>query len=338
MITNENTVNTVPYKDRKTGLAIFGAIQIALGALCALFVPLMLMGMLAAAVMDKGADEGLSVRAMIPGLLVYVFLAVWFIWMGIGSIQARRWARALCLVSSWLWLVSGITGTLFMLALMPDLYEQMSKDGKMPANVVTIVKYVTFGFLTVIYIIIPGAFILFYGSKNTKATCEQRDPHIRWTDKCPLPVLALSLMAGSGVACLPLMGLYGWAVPCFGTIVTGVAGAGIALVFLVLLVYITRGLYRLDLKAWWCATGLAVVWGASCAITFSRVSLLELYEKMNFSAQQLEMMKKMSFTQSNSPLFASLFYVFLLLLILVYTRRYFILPSEQKNGAPEERI
>ena len=235
MTTNENTI-PVPYKDRKTGLAVFGAIQIAMGALCALFVPLMIMGMLVAAVKDKGADEALSMRAMIPGLLVYVLLAIWFIWMGIGSILARRWARALCLVASWLWLISGITGMLFMLMFMPDMYEQMSKDGQMPANVVTIVKYVTFGFLTVIYIIIPGAFILFYGSKNTKATCEQRDPQVRWTDKCPLPVLALTLMAGCCAASLPFMGLYGWAVPFFGTIVTGVAGAGIALVFLVLLV------------------------------------------------------------------------------------------------------
>jgi hypothetical protein len=271
-------------------------------------------------------------------LLVYVFLGIWFIWMGIGSIQARRWARALCLIASWLSLISGITGMLFMLLFMPDMYEQMSKDGQMPANVVTIVKYVTFGFMTVIYIIIPGSFILFYGSKNTKATCEHRDPVVRWTDKCPLLVLALTLMSGGCAACLPFMGLYGWAIPFFGTIVTGVAGAGIALVLLVLLAYITRGLYRLDLKAWWYAVGLALLWGASCTITFSRVSLLELYEKMNFSAQQLEMMKKMSFTQSNSPVFASLFYVLLLLLFLLYTRRYFISPSEQKNGAPEERI
>lgn len=323
MTTNENTINPVPYKDRKTGLAVFGAIQIALGALCALFVPLMIMGMLAAAVMDKGADEALSARAMIPGLLVYVLLAIWFIWMGIGSIQARRWARALCLVASWLWLISGIAGMLFMMLFMPDMYEQMSKDGQMPANVVTVVKYVTFGFMAIIYIIIPGAFILFYGSKNTQATCEQRDPVVRWTDKCPLPVLALVLMTGCCAASLPFMGLYGWTVPFFGTIVTGVAGAGIALVFLVLLVYITRGLYRLDLKAWWCAAGLAVLWGASCAITFSQVTLMEFYEKMNFPAQQLEIMRKMSFTQSHSLTYVCLFWGLLVLAFLLYTKRFF---------------
>lgn len=323
MTTNENTINPVPYKDRKTGLAIFGAIQVAMGALCALFVPLMIMGMLAAAVMDKGTDEALSARAMIPGLLVYVLLAIWFIWMGIGSIQARRWARALCLAASWLWLVSGITGMLFMLVFMPDMFKQMNKDGQIPANVVTVIKYVTFGFMAVIYIIIPGAFILFYGSKNTQATCEHRDPVVRWTDKCPLPVLALVLMSGSCAACLPFMGLYGWAVPCFGTIVAGVAGAGIALVFLVLLVYITRGLYRLDLKAWWCAASLAVLWGASCAVTFSRITLMEFYEKMNFPAQQLEMMRNMSITQSDSPIYACLFWVLILLIYLLYTKRFF---------------
>ena len=296
MTSNESMTGGLTYKDRKIGLAIFGAIQIAMGALCALMVPLMIMGMLVAAVTDKGADEGLSVRAMIPGILIYVLMAACFIWLGIGSIQARRWARALCLVSAWLWFISGITGILFMLMFMPDMYEQMSKDGQMPANVVTIVKYVTFGFMTILYIIIPGSFILFYGSKNTKATCEHRDPVIRWTDKCPLPVLVMTLMSGCCSACLPFMGLYGWTVPFFGTIVTGVAGAGIALVFLVLLVYITRGLYRLDLKAWWCATGLAVLWGVSCTITFSRITLMEFYEKMNFPAQQLEIMRKMSFT------------------------------------------
>lgn len=323
MTTDENKTDTVPYKDRKTGLAIFGAIQIAMGGFCALMIPLMLIGMLASAALNKDAASSMPATTMIPGLIFYVLMAACFIWLGIGSIQARRWARALCLVASWLWFISGITGMLFMLLFMPDMYEQMSKDGQMPANLVIVVKYVTFGFLAIIYILIPGAFILFYGSRNTQATCEQRDPKIRWTDKCPLPVLALTLMAGCCASSLPFMGLYGWAVPFFGIIVTGGAGAGIALIFLVLLVYITRGLYRLDLKAWWCAVGLALFWGASCAITFSRITLMAFYEKMNFPAQQLEIMRKMSFTQSHSLTYACLFWVLLVLAFLLYTKRFF---------------
>jgi hypothetical protein len=66
-----------------------------------------------------------------------------------------------------------------------------------------------------------------------------------------------------------------------------------------------------------------VLWGASCAITFSRVTLMEFYEKMNFPAQQLEMMRNMSITQSDSPIYACLFWVLLLLIFLLYTKRFF---------------
>jgi len=41
----------------------------------------------------------------IISILFYALLAVLFVWLGIGSIMARRWARALVLVSSWFWLV-----------------------------------------------------------------------------------------------------------------------------------------------------------------------------------------------------------------------------------------
>jgi hypothetical protein len=125
------------------------------------------------------------------------------------------------------------------------------------------------------------------------------------------------------------MGLYGWAVPFFGIIVTGPAGAGIALVLMALLAYITRGLYRLDIKAWWCATGLAILWGASGSITFSRVTLMEFYEKMNFPEQQLEMMRKMAFTQTHLPVIACIFWVLVLLAFLLYTKRYFVVKHDQ---------
>jgi hypothetical protein len=323
MTNEENQAGALTHKDRKTGLAVFGAIQIIIGCFCAFLVPVMIMAMLAVSLMDKGAEETVNARAMIPGLFVYGLMAVWFIWLGVGSIQAKRWARALTLVASWIWFVSGLTGMIVMLFMMPDMYEQMAQDGQVPANAVTVIKYVTFAFMAVIYIIIPGVFILFYGSKDTLATCEHRDPFVRWTDKCPLPVLALVLTAGCGAACTPCMGLYGWAIPFFGTIATGYAGAGIALVLTALLAYIARGLYKLDLKAWWCATVLAILWGASCTLTFARVTLMEYYEKMNFPEQQLAMLRKMAFTQTNSPLFICLAWCLFLLVYIVYIKRYF---------------
>ena len=88
------------FKDRKGGLIAFGVLEILAGAFCALMAPIMLVSMLLpAALLEEGAAPPVDVGMMIPGLLFYVSLAVWFIWMGIGSIKARRWARALLLVS-----------------------------------------------------------------------------------------------------------------------------------------------------------------------------------------------------------------------------------------------
>ena len=48
-------------------------------------------------------------------------------------------------------------------------------------------------FLGVFFVILPAVWIFFYKSRQVKATCEARDPVARWTDACPLPVLALCL-------------------------------------------------------------------------------------------------------------------------------------------------
>jgi len=69
----------------------------------------------------------------------------------------------------------------------------------MPEAARTVAMIVALGFMGLLFIVLPGGLILVYQSRHTKATCEARDPVPRWTDACPLPVLALSLMLGFGV-------------------------------------------------------------------------------------------------------------------------------------------
>ena len=109
------------FKDRKTGLVGFGILQIILGGLCAILVPFMIIGMIVLAVSKDSSAPPMNTATMIVGVLFYVLAAICFIWMGVGSIKARRWARALILVSSWLWLICGISGLFFMLLFMSDM-------------------------------------------------------------------------------------------------------------------------------------------------------------------------------------------------------------------------
>jgi hypothetical protein len=323
MTEHEEIMQSSDFKDRKTGLVVFGILQIIHGGFFALMVPFMVMGMIASAALRNSSAPPINTRMIIPAILFYVLVAVWFIWMGIGSIKTRRWARALILVSSWLWLICGIGGLVFMLLLMPQMYDQMGRTGQIPPEAAAVMKYVMMGFMTVFYVIIPAVLVLFYGGKNVKATCEFRDSQVRWTDKCPLPVLAVSLLFGVWAVSMLSLGAYGWTVPFFGFIATGIKGAAIALAGMLLYGYVARGLYKLSIKAWWCAILLTILCALSTAVTFSRVTMLEFYQKMNFPQQQLDFIKQGGMLDTHTmAVFFSLWFAGFLVYLL-YTKKYF---------------
>jgi len=326
----ERPVERSDFKDRKTGLVLFGILQIIFGGICALMVPLMILGMIASKSLKDSSAASMNAGMMIPAVLFYLLIAVWFICMGIGSIRAKRWARALLLVSSWGWLICGLSGLIAMLLIMPDMYAQMANSGQMPQEMARIMKYVMIAFMTFFYLIIPGVLILFYSGKNVKATCEFRDTKVCWTDKCPLPVLAVSLIFALWAISMLFGGFYGWVIPFFGFILTGMAGAGVALVAMLLFAYVARGTYRLSIKAWWGSVLLIVAWALSIGITFSRVSMWDFYEKMNFPEQQLEMMKQYGMPQASTTILFSGLWVAVFLGYLLYTRRYF--PADRTNA------
>jgi len=93
--------------------------------------------------------------------------------------------------------------------------------------------------------------------------------------------------------------------------------------------YVAWGTYKLNINAWWCAVLLNIAWALSIAITFSRVSILDFYEKMNFPEQQLDIIKQYSISQDYMVLFLGLWFV-AFLGYLLYTRRYFVPPPEQE--------
>src|SRR5438034_406184 len=82
--------------------------------------------------------------------------------------------------------------------------------------------FVPLMFFGVIYVILPGAWVLFYRSRHVKATCESYDPMVRWTDHCPLPVLAVSLwLTFSALMMLVMAVVYKGILPMFGSFVAG---------------------------------------------------------------------------------------------------------------------
>jgi hypothetical protein len=323
MAENEAAVQGLGFTDRKPRLVVFGVLQIIFGGFCSLAVPLMVVGMIASAAVAKEGAERPSLKMMIPGLLLYALMAVWFIWVGIGSVKARRWARALILVSSWPWLICGMLGFVFMLTLMPSMFEQMGESGKMPKGVVVVMQVVMTAFAAVFYVAVPGLLVLFYSGRDVKATCEYRDPQARWTDKCPLPVLGASIVCAICAVSLLSMGMYGWVVAFFGTVLSGMPGAIVIVVFALLFAYAAWGLYKLDNKAWWVAALAIAGWSVSWIVSYSNENMQLYYEKMNFSTQQLNMIKQYSTLFGPAMRWFFGFWAIAVLGYLAYIRRYF---------------
>ncbi len=126
-----------------------------------------------------------------------------------------------------------------------------------------------------------------------KATVEARDPVPRWTDACPLPVLAFSLLLGLFGLMMVLTPLaYHGVAPCFGFLISGWAGVLFFLVVAALWGYAARAVYVLKPAGWWIALIAFFVLMVSNMITFSRVDLMEMYRLMGYPKAQMEMIKQ----------------------------------------------
>src|SRR5437868_14149032 len=89
------------YPDRGTGLVIFGVFQIILGLLAALMVPLIALG---AFVSRLGPAGAMRPAQFLSGVATYGSIAAAMLALGIGSVQMKRWARALTAITSLYWL------------------------------------------------------------------------------------------------------------------------------------------------------------------------------------------------------------------------------------------
>src|ERR1035437_2666990 len=328
-ITPVETTALPAYKDRSTGLVVFGILTLLLGCLAGLFVPLMLFGQMRAAKAPNAPPVTHAV--MLPGMAVYGLLAVALVWLGIGSLKARRWARALLLIFSWSWLIMGIVMTAVMPSVMSKAMANLPPNAKtgqpaLPSGAITGMVIGMTIFFFVFFVLVPALWIFFYGSRHVKATCEARDPVTRWTDACPLPVLALCLWTWLAVPVMLVMPLTGMAVmPLFGVFVSGLTGSLFCLVIAAVWGMAGWWLYRLDARGWGViliGVGLLTV---SRLLTYAHHDISELYQLQGLPQAQIDQMQKMGlFTGNRLSWFTALFtlpFLGYLLFIKKYLRK-----------------
>jgi len=320
-------VEPVTFKDRAVGLILYGSVEILIGGLCALLVPLMVF----TAFVPQPDGQPAGLLMMLPAIGLYAVAAVFFVWIGIGSILARRWARAVMLVCSWMWLIVGAMSMIIVMWMMPDMFDHMPPGQQLPREMILVMQIVMGGFMGCIYILMPLAFVLFYQSKHVGATCRFKDPKTRWTDRCPLPVLALVIFFVCGLSSMVWLPLYNFTVPCFGVLLDGAAGALVVLGIVLLQIYLVWGMYHRRVAAWWTALLLVLVGSVSGMLTMAQTDLMELYQRMGIPEEQLDMIGQMGMVEKMSSAWWMVIPMALVFLAyLIYVKRYFG-PSESKG-------
>lgn len=316
-----------PFKDRSAWLILFGIVQILLGGLFASTVPVMLL------LVARSHELGMPVDlpTLIPNLSLYALVAVLFVALGIGSIRARRWARSLTLMMSWIWLACGVFALILVVVLVPGLVDELAYEAELDAASVAMVKILSVAVVGLFHVALPGTFVIVYGSRHVRATCERRDTRVRWTDRCPPRVLTLSV--SHALLALVMLGeaAYNWLVPFFGLLLTGVPGAMLVAVVIAWSVYLAWGLYRLRMSAWWGALWLAVVMTASWAVTASRVSMSEIYEAMDLPEEQLDLLSQSGMMETGPTVVVTLVLLAAYVVYLLYVRREFPGPASTRS-------
>jgi len=316
---------SIDYKDRSSGLIVFGVLTILLGCACALFVPLMLFSQIMTV---RATDTPLNLSALLPAMSLYVVLAVALVCLGIGSIKAQRWARALLLIVSWSWLVMGMVMLIAMAFLMPKMLANVAATGSaghppIPGFMTTVI-IVTLGFFGVFFVMVPGIGAFFYSSRHVKATCEARNPAVCWTDGCPLPVLACSLWLAFGAAMMLILPLTSHSVmPFFGIFLTGVLGTLSYLTVAAIWGYAAWALYELQGWGWWLITIGLCLYLASTLITFSRHDVVEMYRLMGYPEAQIQLLQRSNLLAGSGMMWMMVFCMVPWLAYLIFIKRYF---------------
>jgi hypothetical protein len=309
------------YKDRRTALIVFGVWDIFLGLMSGVFALFMVLGVVLTQAMPE--SQQVPVRHIVPGLVMYVAIAVVLIWLGIGSIKCRRWARALMLIFSWFWLIAGIAGLVGTVFAMPMIQATTRPSGsaELPESVRMGIMVFTLLVCSVIYVVIPGVLVLFYRGANVKATCEARDPVTRWTDRSPLPLLGLTMMLGFSALAMPVMLLCFNVFPFFGFYVDGLLAAAIGLVIMACYAFAAHACYQQRIMGWWIALASWAFWFASSVTTFASAGIITMYQKMGYPEAYIERLKPVLHEPTVIALTVASSIPFLA--FLIYTRRFF---------------
>lgn len=325
------------FKDRSTALLVFGILEIFVGALTALFIPILILGTVLS---HKHSGGHQAPKYFVMNLVTLAIAAPTLLTLGIGVTQAKRWARAMNMALSWIWVSMGTLLTIVMIALLPTRImakmqsTQTANGSTVSAGVMAGIVTFMIVFMALFLVVLPLTFVLFYRSKNIEETFKHRDPVERWTDRIPLPVVIWILLASVGVEYNVVFSFMTPIFPFFGKYLMGFPAAGLFLIFGVIDAYVAFSFFHLRLTGWWVAVITMIFRISAVASSLGRANPLDAYSKTGLSSDQIERMHANPMFRNNSILWWGVAFMLIYLVFLLSLKRYFGLASKSGIGQP----
>jgi hypothetical protein len=269
------------YLASKVGLIIFGVFEILTGML---YLAL-------AALLGATPFYGFPpIRPLmyISSVVVFFGFAVFFLWIGIGSILRRRWARPVVVIASLLWLAFEIPSFVFTIFFWKQASDVAADSGLRvvgdlaakflphalstvptggPAGLCGVANAIGLFFvssgLAGLFLIAPAVLaLLFYTSRHVSDVMDKRSTKTYWTDQLPMAVMGVCMgLFMMGV--FSAVNLFDPAVFPFGWQIHG--AAAFVIVLLITALYFILAFYTLKRRSWaWIAT---FVWSLVSALS-----------------------------------------------------------------------
>lgn len=242
-----------PSRPGRNLLTSVGVLEILFGGVLAALAAVIALAALAAgsgpAPEGSAGSESLARVGLAADAVVCSLAALFFVAMGVGTIRAKRWARALMLVVCWPWLLTAALFAILAAVFLPalrGLVAEAAPDPSVAGPVVTVL-----GVLLLLQALIPLGLVLFYTRSAVRLAFDTRDPHPDWTDGRPLSVLALALVMWCGGAGSLLSGIVGRSVLLFGHSLARTGAIAAAAILAVVWCWLGWAIYRLKSWALW---------------------------------------------------------------------------------------
>ncbi len=275
----------LPFADKRPQLLAAGILLILSGIMAGCST---LMMPLALVIPQQPGQPKMTLSAshIVAAMLLYGAIAGALIWLGIGAVRKRRWSRPLILILATHWIILGAVSLVASIVMFPVTRDTLADIPNFPREFLGWMLAVGIAVSAVFMVGLPTLIFWLTRSEAADQTLRHFDPVERWTDRCPLKILGLSMTLYLAAALFGFSATY-MMFPIGGVLLKGMPAIVVSLAIAGVLALSGYRVYRCQLRGWWLGLAGIVVPALLMIPSMLRVPLADIYRSFGTPEEQI---------------------------------------------------